>query len=147
MCSGSARILLSTKVPLARALLIAMLLGEAGRRWAACVGADTCVDRCFRVVALTSRGVPYVCGTWADAAAMAAQELRGLAFDAGARSLKSVAMKVSKARRRSRSVGGWLYREGIWAAASERANRERAERRVTFFLKSHCHFSYKTHYF
>jgi hypothetical protein len=66
---------------------------------------------------------------------MAAQELRGLAFDAGARSLKSVAMKVSKARRRSRSVGGWLYREGIWAAASVGANRERAERRVTFFLK------------
>lgn len=88
MCTGSARILLSTKVPLARALLIAMLLGEAGRRWAACAGADTCVDGYFRVVALSSRGVPSVCGTWADAAAMAAQELRGLAFDAGATSCR-----------------------------------------------------------
>ena len=85
---------------------MAMLLGEAGRRWAACVGADTCVGGYFGVVALAAQGVPNVCGTWADAAAIAAQELREPAIDAGVRSSESVAMKVSQARRRSRSVGG-----------------------------------------
>ena len=34
-------------LPLARAWLRSMLLGETGRRWVACVGAGTCVDRNF----------------------------------------------------------------------------------------------------
>ena len=58
---GSARILLLTRVPLARARLRAMVLGETGRRWEACVGA--CVGGTFLVVALTARGARNVCGT------------------------------------------------------------------------------------
>ena len=63
-------------------------------------------------------GARNVCGTWAAAAATAAQLLPGAQFLGGGRPLKSVAMGTGYDRRWSRSVGGWLKRDDIRLAVA-----------------------------